>query len=287
MKNLIKSILFLSGILFIFTSCENMLSDVEVPASAPKLVVTGFLSPGDDTISILVRKSLPLYVSTPNEDNPFPYVTNATVTISDGADSINLLFNASNGTYDASSTLMPVTAGKTYTILITTPDGFRVTSSCTVPTGTAPNVEITGIDTNNQYGSVLRNVSLRFLDLPGDGNFYRIAAGIRQKDEFGNDSYFYETGFDRGEPFVSDKNKEGEYFSFRTSDIYETNASNDSLYVSILLTDENYYNYHRSTNSFEGENPFAEPTPIFSNIDGGVGVFAAFRGKIMKFYIGN
>lgn len=281
MKKAITFLLIIPAILMIFTACESMLSDVDVPESEPKLVVSGYLSPDDDTISIIVKKSRPLYVPTQGWDNSFPPVNNATVTISDGLNSVTLPFNSHRGTYQLPAVNMPVTAGETYSLEVTTPDGYHATSSCTIPIGVAPDVELTGIDTINQYGSISVKVSLRFRDLPGTGNFYRIAAGTLYGDGINYYRYFYETGFERGEPFVSDKNKEGELFTYRTWEIYNDNLTDNNLYVSLLITDENYYNFHRSINSSsDGDNPFSEPTPVFTNIEGGLGIFAGVNGKI-------
>jgi hypothetical protein len=49
------------------------------------------------------------------------------------------------------------------------------------------------------------------------------------------------------------------------------------LKVYLLNTCKPYYQYHKSLENYnDGENPFAEPTPIYSNIEGGLGVFAAY-----------
>jgi len=50
----------------------------------------------------------------------------------------------------------------------------------------------------------------------------------------------------------------------------------------LALTDIHYYNYHRSVFNFDGENPFSEPSPVYSNIEGGLGVFAAFNGSTIE-----
>ncbi|MFH1121719.1 MAG: DUF4249 domain-containing protein [Bacteroidota bacterium] len=283
MKNIITNLLLISGILLILSSCESMLSDVDVPESDPKLVVTGFLSPDDDTISIIVKKSRPLYVPTQAWENSFPPINNATVTISDGLNSLVLPFNTQTGKYQVPNASMPVIAGNSYSLEVTTPEGYRVTSICTIPEGIAPDIEITGIDTINQYGSNSIKVSLRFRDLPGAGHFYCITAGTFYGNE-GYGFYFSETGFDRGEPFVSDKNKDEELFSYRTWEIYNDNSMERILYVSLMITDENYYHYHRSVNSTsDGDNPFAEPTPVFTNIQGGLGIFSGINGKMTVF----
>lgn len=285
MKNLIKSILLISGIMVLFTSCESMLSDVDAPVSDPKLVVTAFLSPYDDTISISVRKSRPLYVPTTGYSDPFPFVSDATVTISDGMNSLNIPYSVANGKYLFRVEDMPIIPGKTYTLLVTTPDGYHAASHCTVPAETAPVVEVTSIDTLNQGGTMAKKVSLRFRDLPGNGHFYRLSVGAFYKYEYNAEDFFSEVGFERGMPFVSDKNKDGEYFTFRTTEIYAYNTTNDSLYISLLVTDENYYNYHRSFNTNQGDNPFSEPSPVYSNIEGGLGVFAGINGKITAYHM--
>ncbi len=265
-----------------------MISDVEVPDSDPKLVVTGFLSPMDDTITIVVRKSRPLYEPTQGFDNSFTPVSNAIVTLSDGQNNVVIPYNALSEAYQIAALAMPVIENNAYSLSVVTPDGYNATSSCRIPEGTSPDVEITGIDTLNEYGTLSKKVSFRFRDLPGSGQYYRVAAGTNYGDEYYYyNSYFYETGFERGEPYVSDKNKEEEYFLYKTWDIYENNSQDNILYISVSVTDENYYNYHRSITSFTGDNPFAEPTPVFSNIQGGLGIFAGVNGKITEFDLGD
>lgn len=282
MEKFITSLLFSAGILFLFTSCESMISEVEVPSADPKIVVTGYLSPEDDTISISVRKSRPLYVQSQGWDDQFPYVNNATVTLSDGSNSVILPYYSQSACYKIPSSFMPIIQGKTYFLEVTTPEGHKATSSCTVPDGTVPDVEITSIDTISQYGSNFK-VGLRFRDIPGNGNFYRIGVGKKINYEFYEESYFEEIGFERGENLISDKNKEDEYFYLKTYEIYQYDSNSSLLYISLLLTDENYYNYHRSIYSYEGDNPFSEPSPVFTNINGGLGIFAAVNGKITEF----
>lgn len=279
MKNQRLIVLPVLCLLMLAYGCESMISDVEVPESDPKLVVTSFLSPADDTLSVSVYKSRPLYKPASSWDNSFPPVNNATVTISDGNKSVTLPYHPQSGIYKTAAAAMPVNPGTTYYLSVTTPEGFKAESSCTIPRDAVPEVEIVSVDTMMDYGTNTRKVSLRFRDLPGQGNYYRISAGTYY--DFGYESYFSETGFERGEPFVSDKNKDGEYFTYRTWEIYQNNGEDFRLYVSLLLTDANYFNYHRSANeSSDGDNPFAEPTPVYSNIRGGLGVFAGVNGKI-------
>jgi hypothetical protein len=51
------------------------------------------------------------------------------------------------------------------------------------------------------------------------------------------------------------------------------------LQASLLHTDRHYYQYHLSVRgaSRSQDNPFAEPTLIYSNVTGGLGIFAAYN----------
>ena len=53
---------------------------------------------------------------------------------------------------------------------------------------------------------------------------------------------------------------------------------NGELVLYLLRTDEAYFRYHgslRRQDDIDG-NPFAEPAPLYGNVTGGLGVFAAY-----------
>jgi hypothetical protein len=69
--------------------------------------------------------------------------------------------------------------------------------------------------------------------------------------------------------------------------IYKESVSNFSAYYSdydsallkiyLYNTEESYYRYHTSLDNYnDGENPFTEVTPVYSNVTGGLGVFTSF-----------
>ncbi|MBL7904821.1 MAG: DUF4249 domain-containing protein [Bacteroidales bacterium] len=280
-----RYIAFLSAFaaLLLLVSCDSMVSEVEAPQSEPKLVVSGFLNPKDDTIAIRVWKSRPLYTPTSFQSDSYEKVNNATVSLSDGSNTVTPGFDPQLGYYIVPAAAFPLQASTTYSLEVNTPDGYHVTSSCTIPSDEIPDIEITNIETVNEFEMISKRVSLRFRDLDGNGNFYHIAAGTIYAYEYGYDDYFSETGFERGDPYVSDKNKEGAYFTYKTYDIYSYEGGNNKLYISLQNTDEHYYTFHhalRQANYSDG-NPFAEPFPLYTNINGGLGIFAAFNGRII------
>ncbi len=271
--------------LLLLAACDSMVTEVEAPESEPKLVVNGFLNPKDDTIAIRIWKSRPLYVPTSNLSDSYDRVYNATVTLSDGTTTVTPEYNHELGYYMIRTAAFPLLAGRTYSLEVNTPDGYHATASCTMPSDEVPDIEITNVETVNEYEMISQRVSLRFRDLEGKGNFYHIAAGTIYSYEYGYDDYFSETGFERGDSFVSDKNKEAEYFTYKTYDIYNYEGGNNTLFISMQNTDEHYYNFHRAFRqaNYSDGNPFAEPFPLYSNINGGLGIFAAFNGRIIAF----
>ncbi|PKP53529.1 MAG: hypothetical protein CVT92_03575 [Bacteroidetes bacterium HGW-Bacteroidetes-1] len=266
----------------ILASCDSMISDVDAPTTSPKLVVNSYISPDDDTIRVRVQYSRPLYSITSYYNSyEYPPVTDAQVSITDGNSTINLIYNAFELMYI--TTDLTIEPGKTYSLVVSTPRNENVTASCTVPALEPPSIEITNIEsTPSSYG--YKNISFRFQDFPGQGNYYRVMVGISyQTGPNPSDVYFTPMYLVNGEEFVSDINKDGEFFVFKTDNIYDGNLINLVFFISI--TDENYFSFHKSVNSFQDDNPFSEPTPVYTNIEGGVGVFAAFKGKMTFFNI--
>lgn len=266
-------------------ACEDMISEVDVPESDPKLVVFSVISPQDEFITVKLYKSRALYSLTPQQpwEESFPVITDATVRISDGTGWMQLPYNTETRSYRIASENMPVLAAQTYYLDIKAPGGYSAEASCTVPAGIPPDIEITATEYVENYGEQSAMVSFRFRDIPGNGHFYRVIPGSYYSDEYYGNNFFSESGLSRGESVFSDKNREGAFFNFRTSEIYKGNNPDYQLLIWSSVTDEDYYNYHHSVMSFQGDNPFSEPSPVFTNIDGGLGIFAAVNGRLQEF----
>lgn len=264
-----------------------MISDVETPKTDPKLVVFSVISPQDELIKVKVSKSLPLYSFTPDVGwiKQFPVVNNATVTISDGINNYDLSYDEDIEEYIIDTASLKIIRGRSYYLKVKTPDGFNAESSCTVPVETPPAIGITGIDYIQKFGEKFCNVNLQLPDLPGNGQFYRISLMGQRYEEYAQIYYYYPVWLTRGEEVFSDKNREGNIFTFRTAEIYLNMEGPDPFFARVYVTDEAYYNYHYSLMTFQDDNPFSEPTPIYSNIRGGLGVFAAVNGRMDTFDI--
>lgn len=84
---------------------------------------------------------------------------------------------------------------------------------------------------------------------------------------------------DLEENIFSDKGKDGQKLFLKTIDLNTLYESADSAFLKIYLfnTDKAYYDFHTSFLNYSGgRDPFTENSPVFSNIEGGLGVFAAY-----------
>jgi hypothetical protein len=55
--------------------------------------------------------------------------------------------------------------------------------------------------------------------------------------------------------------------------------------VGLATTGRDYYRYHLLRLNYFGDNPFAEPTVMHRNVEGGEGVFAAYRFQNLRLTI--
>ncbi len=287
MLKIINTSLFFLALL-VFTSCENMVTDVEAPPSDPKIVVTGFISPDNEFNRIRVYMSRPLY-STYSTSAGYPGESSteykdATVVLSDGINTVTIDYSGDLNGYSVDQADFPIVKGTTYYLKVTAPGGFLAESSCTVPVDSPPDIEVTSIDSTNDFGNKTIQITGRYKDIEGTGHNYSVSVGTMSTWNWnGNDdAYFEKIGFQNGEYYITDEFNDNQFFAFKTYEHYLQTVNSNKIYLFLALTDIDFYNYHKGMDNYEGDNPFSEPTPIYSNITGGVGIFAAYNQKIIE-----
>lgn len=286
-------------LLLTFISCEKETVNVKVPKVEPKIVIQSYISPQDTLLVVHVTHSISIYQKVYlNENNNSNNIRDAIVTLSDGSNIINLeysLLNNNDSAYTADPDNFPIIAGKTYHILVTTPDGKKASSSCTVP-NQSPFIYSFKLDSITRdmsyYISKEYYIIVGILDIPNQKNYYRIAGNVRgsHKSTFQDEviDVLREIDFKEKE-FFTDKGKEGETIIFKNKLNYvaiENLLRPFHIIIELISTDAHYYNYHQSLRNLDNENPFMEPEPIYSNIQGGLGVFSAYN-KIENRYTFN
>lgn len=304
MKNKFLNIIFILSQSFLL-SCESLIKEIDpsiLPETDSKLVVACFISPQDTVLAAKVTETKLLIGTTGDVRDD---ITNATVSLSNGSKTIQLIYNAKLGYYRALPANLPISVGKTYTITVSTPDGRKVNASTTVPKNTTiKEVKIDSTQTtNNQQGVVVSRteytVKLIWQDMIGETNYYRgmsvFEAFIQYPDNYTANKLppFPSTLTDLRT--IDDKNTNGQLLSLSrafeaTSPAISIRDSRIKLVKQIKAglfhTDIHYYNYHTSLRrQRENNNPFAEPVLLYTNINGGFGCFGAYNATWQDFVV--
>lgn len=270
----------------LFDSCTKDISYLKYPDFKPRLVISGYLSPDEEIHYISVGFNQTIFVDHPE----MPNLRKTTATLSDGNQEVHLRPLLKRGLSDLDSILtgfvftsseLAVVAGKTYNLKVFAEDGLYAESSCTVPLKKdySPKLDTVTVPYQNSPQYSYLQCDFSFTDIPGEENYYalygeiiRYRTGTRPvRPEYTN---LVEEKFS----IFKDKAFDGERLKIRLKDITSIKGS-DSAFLKIyhLNTDKPYYDYHESIlNYVSGEIPFTEASPVYSNVTGGFGIFAAY-----------
>ena len=286
-------------------SCEKLVNDIVLPFEE-RLVLQSFISPQDTLIEISLTYNTPVIGVIQEGEDRYPVIPNAKVTLSNNAktvqasyrelqyiENIELTHNDSvvstynkKYRYVVSAKDIPIRAGQTYTIEATV-GSKTVRASCTVPTkrvasNTVSTFFSTDYDRNNvEYPAV----NIRFPDFSNEANYYAIGVfyyeSQRVIDPTGKAFNLRQLVNTRQE-YMSDYGLEN---GIMTSQAFLLSVSNTPevvrRYVDIYVavTDEPYYLFNTSVDKVRrsGRNPFSEPVLTYTNVENGLGVFAAYN----------
>ena len=218
---------------------------------------------------------------------------------------------ASRPGYFLSTKTFPIIAGKTYTLTVSAPNLPTVTGICTIPQQSLVNqkdleIVYNGVDSVANGGTFINNqlvatsyalnkkYTVKIKDNPAEENFYAVAYYSEKIEQTkGNDGkLFTSKPLNLQEPFgdiMSDYKKNGDVLSFIPLRISTGSTSNNNpnqktishkVSCFIAITDKAYYLYNKSVSDSYGvsnNNPFAEPVLTYSNINGGLGIFAGYN----------
>ncbi len=264
-------------------ACEKEVTGIKLPESDAKLVVNSFISPQDTAWRVTLYQSVPtLGVREPTSSG----VAGALVTVTDGNQTVTLP-NQGDALYELPTSDFPVVAGRTYTLRVQAPDGKTVEAACTVP-GAPEDFGLVIDSLPDANGARTRYyLRLNWTDAGGQENYYRLAGEIRRewKEVPANaPPTLYPLSINwEGETFLDDKGKDGQTMYSPKGELWALGpgSTNTRVYLqaSLLHTDRHYYQYHLSARNAirNRDNPFAEPTLVYSNVTGGLGIFAAYN----------
>lgn len=292
--------------LYLF-SCESLVKEIDpsfLPETDSKLVVACFISPQDTVLAAKVTETKLLIGSTGDIKDD---ILNASVSLSDGSKTIQLIYNVKLGYYRALPAALPILVGKTYTVSVSTPDGRKVDATTTIPKSIdIKEVKIDSTKVNDfQQGNSVTNteydVKVIWQDKAAETNYYRalsefiVIYGIPDPKNVKNIIYTpISTIVDLRT--IDDKNMDGQLLSLNRNYLAPNIGANNQgqqidrskslnkIKVGLFQTDIHYYNYHTSLRrQRENNNPFAEPVLLYTNIKGGFGCFGSYNATWQEF----
>lgn len=270
-----------SGMILIFflllmaaTGCELEVRNLKLPDFQQKLVISSFISPYDTISFVSIYSNEKVF----GEINDSESLGNLLVSVSNGQKEI--ILKDISGRYFFRPKDMAVEEGKTYVLKVSSDKGLSAEAQCTVPVKRELHPEADTVRELSKYEWMpdvyFINFNFYITDPPGEANFYRFYS---KEGEYYSGNYSTWQVGSVNQEFVNDIGKNGERFFAYTASVTEPNVDCDSAFMIlyILQTDKPYYTYHYSLENYSGgDAPFTENYPAYSNIDGGLGIFASY-----------
>ena len=275
-KKIFSAPLLLLLLVFFGNSCKKIVTNIKLPSN-PKLVVSCFISPQDTMKSVRLSYSTPLFSNNNNNTAP-PPVVDATVVISNGNNSATIPVGANFNTYQLPTGAFPIIAGQTYSLSIATTKGEKVSASCRVPLSNIASLDVDRKDST----PIITTYTTRWNDIPNETNYYRLYYLITHNDSNINSSGSSFWDYNEINLF-NDNKKDGKEFVIKRIYSYDVNDTTKRYFHAFVMNiDVEYYRYQYSLEHNTGYDPFSEPSPIYTNIKNGLGIFAAYQKKYKR-----
>lgn len=249
-----------SGFIFLFLSCEKEI-DVDLNTSQPTLVIEGLVSDRPGPYEVKLTQTVNF-----DQNNIFPPVSQASVTIYDDAGSREILREIGPGIYH--SMTIQGTPGRTYILEIETNNKiYKAVSTMPSPVDIDNlTIEDTGDFGPGGHGKI---ITVHYTDPVGESNFYRFVLMI---NGIVQDGIFID----------SDDLQDGGIKDLDLMDYSQntTLTSGDTATVVLQSIDEHVYEYFRTLREISGSNggimgQSTSPANPISNIsNGALGYFS-------------
>lgn len=296
----------LAVVISLFSACTTDIT-LDLPAPEPKIVVEGTIEPGLPPI-ISLTSTVPFYGEVNfNELDAF-YVHDATVTVSDGVNSVELVefclddipeellplvaaflgFELdSTGTFAVNFCLYTVPdifagtpafvgeVGKTYSLNISYEDKV-LTSSTTLYPPVPPDSIYYVPDMNPDVDSLVR-LYIALTEPEPQGNFYRYFTKQNEDAFYPGFSSVFDDNLINGQSFsftVDRGYNPTEDFSINPYGVFKVG---DTIILKWCSIDFPTYDFYRTLEFDSGtDGPFSSATIVQTNINGGLGIWCAY-----------
>jgi hypothetical protein len=294
--------LFYSVIMVMMISlfgCVKVLND-ELETKETKLVLNAAIAP-DSVFTVNVSRTFNIFADESNKNLPF--VNDAKVRLFEDGAYVADMVSIGYGYY-INPGYYPQT-GKEYKVEVIH-DGYQfINGSTVIPTAVDiddfDTTQFTYIDPYNGGKNIEYIGMVKYKDPPDVKNFYQLSCRLWIKDDNGNvywydqaiwslenDYQFFDAHYE-GTLVWDDKYIDGKEttirFTFYSNYIYEglKNRNTQTVHFIFYLKSitENYFTYIKTADLFwesgGGEDPFAEPVVIYSNIENGYGIMGGYN----------
>jgi hypothetical protein len=297
MKFKLKNIITLI-IIIILNGCESIV-DVDLPKMKPQVVVNSFFSP-DSNVKVHLSKSKRILENDDYDENwnlKIDIIENASVELWSENNFVTNLSYLKNGNYSTSD-FFPI-ANKEYNVVINVPEYNLINAADKIPA----KVEIKNVEWNiiehNEYW-LESELAITFQDIPNENNYYMLS--LFTEEVYNNLNYRNYIYYSSNDIVLSEKNiledNEQSYIGSNaifTDEIFSGNeytlkvkfdlfSITQKITVNINTLSETMYKYFKSLEQQNnaGDNPFAEPVFVNSNVKNGLGIFAGYNSSFYK-----
>ena len=261
--NKYHKITFLYSLLFsaLFSGCEKVVDSDGLVSKGNKLVVNSIISPERKLIQVEVSRSQPILRPSNTGDG---VSISASVTISNGKKKVAMKYNPESRLYELRQLHMPIEEGNTYYLKVIDNDK-TATAQCTIPFATD---QITVKETYLNSGYSLK---ISWEGIPKQENYFYVVY------QYSADSLGYYTYRYIYNEVLKTAKKDGANL-LNISEYLETPKNLPRrLNINLVSIDETHYKYlEQKEKGINEESPFSEPVRLYTNINGGLGLFAGF-----------
>jgi Domain of unknown function (DUF4249) len=240
------------AMMILFSSCQKVI-DVDIKNVEKKYVVEAVITDQLDSSKVLISTTKNV-----SENNDFPGIGGAVVTVTDEAGIVTTFAEDSTGYYYAHGFKGAI--GKTYTLRVVA-NSETFTASSTMPPRV--NMDTLFISDELLFGEARKLANATYQDPPGKGNCYRYVQYINGKKE--------KTIFTNNDDYTDGKYVEAKLWYLADDDEEDQKIkSGDTIRLDLFCIDPAVYKYWFSLNqSATGNSQSASPANAVTNIKGG------------------
>ena len=277
-----KNILLILSLVSIF-GCQSIVEDIPLPKAEVKAVAFGYFDNLNLTNkqNIKLTKSKPVFNAANEKKAGYEFIMDADITISGDGVNHEFKYDPADTTYVPSQQL-DFKAGSEYTLTINSPEFGPLKSTQTMP---EPVVDYTiKTDSLVEEQKIKYKVTIEFDD--NSSHYYRVEAfSVNQIQETSYTQKSYTHALHVPTEYFEFSNSGNRKITVSFVDHFDKESlsfiTRGGVYIVLSSISEDYYNYGKLLNNFDPKNPFAEPVPLPSNIDGGLGMFTLASGLII------